>query len=97
MVPFMVLVLDLGQHTAEGTSLLVMVATAIAGVTVHARTGLVDFKAAGAIAIFGIAGAVLGASLALSLHGETLKALFGVLVIVVGADMVRRGWRTRPS
>ncbi len=42
MVPFMVLVVGLTQHAAEGTSLLVIIPTAIAGVDVHLRKGFVS-------------------------------------------------------
>ena len=37
LVPFMVLVLDESQHVAQGTSLLVIVPTAAAGMLSHAR------------------------------------------------------------
>ncbi|MGH8573566.1 MAG: TSUP family transporter, partial [Gammaproteobacteria bacterium] len=41
MVPFMTLVLDKGQHLAEGTSLLVIVPTAIVGALAHRRAGYI--------------------------------------------------------
>jgi uncharacterized membrane protein YfcA len=64
MVPFMVLLLDKGQHLAEGTSLLVIVPTAIAGVLFHRKKGYVSPKHALVLAAGGMGGAYTGAALA---------------------------------
>ena len=45
MVPYMVTFLDKTQHVAEGTSLMVIVPTAIAGVIAHNKRGYVSFSA----------------------------------------------------
>jgi uncharacterized membrane protein YfcA len=93
MVPFMVLVLGVTQHIAEGTSLLVIVPTAIAGVIVHNKKGLVDFRSALWLGGGGIAGAVVGARIALGTAGDSLRTLFGALVIVVGVRFIQQGLR----
>jgi uncharacterized membrane protein YfcA len=91
MVPFMVLALDETQHVAEGTSLLVIVPTALVGVLVHRRGGFVDFRSAGLMAAGGMGGAYGGAALALRLHGETLQVMFGILMAIVGARTIVKG------
>jgi uncharacterized membrane protein YfcA len=91
MVPFMVLALDEGQHLAEGTSLLVIVPTAIAGVLIHRRKGYVSFKHAAVLALGGMGGAYAGAALALRLSASTLQIGFGVLMAYSGVRTVRRG------
>ena len=91
MVPFLVFALGLTQHVAEGTSLLVIVPTALVGAIAHSRRGYVDVPAAGWLAAGGIGGALLGALLGLELSGETLQKLFGVLAGVVGARLVYDG------
>lgn len=91
MVPFMVLVLHEQQHLAEGTSLLVIVPTAAAGVLIHRRSDYVAVKVAGFLAIGGIAGAWIGAFVALRLPAETLQSVFGVVMGLAGIRMVRRG------
>jgi uncharacterized membrane protein YfcA len=93
MVPYMVLVLGEGQHIAEGTSLLVMVPTAIAGVVVHRRGGFVELRTATALGVGGAVGAVGGALLALQLEGRQLSRLFGVVVIFVGVRLIVQGTR----
>jgi uncharacterized membrane protein YfcA len=94
MVPFMVLVLGETQHVAEGTSLMVIVPTAIVGVIAHHKRGFVDFRLAAWLGLGGIAGAVLGARLALGTAGSVLRMMFGALVIIVGVRFIRQGLKT---
>lgn len=100
MVPFMVLLLDgFSQHLAEGTSLLVIVPTAIVGVIAHTKRGFVDFRAAGWLAAGGVIGAFLGARIALASAGSTLQVYFAVFLVLMGARLIRDGYkdRTRPQ
>jgi uncharacterized membrane protein YfcA len=93
MVPFMVLVLDKGQHLAEGTSLLVIVPTAIAGVLIHRRNDYVVFKTAALLGLGGAGGAYLGAALALRLSAGTLESVFGLFMLGMGARTTWMGTR----
>ncbi len=91
MVPFMVLVLERTQHVAEGTSLLVIVPTAVVGVIAHARRGLIEWQSVGYLALGGIVGAVFGALIALRVPARTLEFVFGFVVIAIGARFVVQG------
>lgn len=95
MVPFMVLALGFGQHIAEGTSLVVIVPTAVAGVVAHRRRGYVSLPHGAILGAGGIAGALLGAEIALGLAGTSLQSLFGALVIVFGVRLTLEGIRGR--
>lgn len=95
MVPFLVFAADVSQHMAEGTSLLVIVPTAIAGVVAHRKRGYVLPKPAALIAFLGAPAAAGGALLALSLDPSQLQNVFGLFVIVVGLRLVFQGWRGR--
>ncbi|MDQ3963704.1 MAG: sulfite exporter TauE/SafE family protein [Actinomycetota bacterium] len=97
MVPFMVLLLESSQHLAEGTSLLVIVPTAIAGVIAHTRRGFVDFRAAGWLALGGVIGAFIGARIALASPGATLQIYFAVFLILMGARLIRDGYKARSN
>ena len=97
MVPFMVLVLAETQHVAEGTSLAVIVPTAIVGVIAHMRRGFVSFVPAGLLAAGGIFGAGVGARVALNTDAELLRTVFGVVVIVIGARFVYQGLKSDPA
>ena len=93
MVPFMVLVLDEGQHLAEGTSLLVIVPTAVAGSVAHWRNGFVSLRDAGWLAAGGVLGVYVGASLALETASQTLRVFFGIYLATMGARSVWQGAR----
>ena len=90
MVPFMVLVLGEGQHLAEGTSLAVIVPTALIGAIAHHRRGFVRLPEAAWMGLGGVAGAGAGALLALALDAEILTRLFGVFVILAGLRLVNQ-------
>ena len=93
MVPFIVLMLDRSQHVAEGTSLLVIVPTAVAGVIAHHKRGYVDLQVAAKLAATGVFGAFLGARLALALPAERLEVAFGVFTMLVGTKLLLDGLR----
>jgi len=97
MVPFMVLVLGGDQHLAEGTSLLVIVPTAIVGVVAHARRGYVSFKHALLLATGGVGGSYLGATVALDLEEGALQVVFGLFLALMGVRAVVQALRTPPK
>ncbi len=95
MVPFMVLALGRSQHLAEGTSLLVIVPTAVAGVIAHRRKGYVSFRQALFMAVGGVGSAFVGAALALQIAPEVLEKAFGAFIVVMGARTAWQGWRSK--
>ena len=97
MVPFMVLTLGSDQHLAEGTSLLAIVPTAIVGVTAHARRGYVSFKHAALLAVGGVGGSYLGATIALQLEESILQIILGAFLAVMGTSTVVQALRGGPS
>ncbi len=76
------------QHTAQGTSLAVIVPTAIVGTILHSRRGRVHWRAAGLIAIGGIIGGLVGSAAALTIDPDVLRRLFAVLLVLVAARML---------
>ena len=94
MVPFMVLALGSDQHLAEGTSLLVIVPTAIVGVIAHTRRGYVSFKHAALLAVGGVVGSFLGATLALQLEEGALQVVFGAFLALMGVHTVVQALRS---
>lgn len=93
MVPFIVAILGESQHLAEGTSLLVIVPTAVMGVLAHRRRGYVSFKHAAWLAVGGVAGGFLGARLALALSEDALQVAFGIFLAVMGTGLIYQGGR----
>ncbi len=95
MVPAMVFFLGVDQHAAEGTSLLAILFTALAGTRVNLAHGRVDVGQAAVIGLGGVMAALAGASLALNLSGPALTRVFGVFVTLVGVRMLVRLARSR--
>lgn len=91
MVPFMVAVLEQTQHVAEGTSLLVVIPTALVGALAHRKRGFVDPRLAGLVAMTGVFGGVAGAAIALALDPTVLQTGFGLFTVLVGAKLLMDG------
>ncbi len=77
-------------HVAIGTSALAVSASALGNLATHARAGNVKWRCAAVFAAAGVLGALAGAAAAKALDGEKLLALFGLVMLVVGAVMLRR-------
>jgi len=86
MIPIMVLLLGFTQHEAVGTSLAVMLPPiTLPAVINYWRNGHVKLGTAAWIALGFIGGAIVGARIAQGLSDQTLKLIFGfVLVYVAG-------------
>lgn len=97
MVPFMVLLLDRSSHLAEGTSLLVIIPTAIAGVIAHHKRGFVSYRHAGWLAMGGVFGAFAGAKFALSIDEDLLRTLFAVFLAIMGVRTIYAGRKLRSA
>ncbi len=97
VVPFLTLAVGLSQHSAEATSLLVILPTAIAGSLVLRRRGVGDLGLALRFGVVGAVGSVLGALLALALPAGTLRVVFAVFVGLVGLRLAWDGFRVDPN
>jgi uncharacterized membrane protein YfcA len=93
VVPFLTLAIGLSQHSAEATSLLVILPTAVAGSLALRRRGVGDLGLAVRFGVVGAVGSVLGALLALALSGGALRIVFAVFVGLVGLRLARDGLR----
>jgi uncharacterized membrane protein YfcA len=93
VVPFLTLAIGLSQHSAEATSLLVILPTAVAGSLALRRRGVGDLGLALRFGVVGAVGSVLGALLALALSGGALRIVFAVFVGLVGLRLARDGLR----
>jgi uncharacterized membrane protein YfcA len=96
MVPGMVFFLGIRQHRAVGTSLAVILPTAVVGIFRYqqemGRLHLpgIDFRVVLWLAVGGVFGARYGATLANRLQAKHLRRAFGVFVILTGMWMIGR-------
>jgi uncharacterized protein len=88
MVPAMVYFLGTNIKTAIGTSLIVIIPTAITGSFKHQQLGNIDWRLAGALIPLAMAGGFLGAALTQALPAATLKKMFGGVMIVAGLRLI---------
>lgn len=89
-VPLMVYVVGVASpHIAIGTSAVAVSINALISLSGHARDRNVKWPCAAVFAVFGIAGAALGAELGKAVNGAKLLAAFGVLMIVIAGLMLR--------
>jgi len=93
-VPTLALVLGLSQIHAEATSLLAILPTAAVGAWRQQRYGNVRWRAALVLGIAAIAGVEGGVQIAEALPQETLRRLFGALMLIVAAQVA---WRARAA
>lgn len=76
-------------HVAIGTGALAVSINAYANLIGHARNGHVWWRCAIVFALVGTVGALVGSSLGKAVDGQRLLFLFGLLMVVVGALMLR--------
>ncbi len=76
-------------HVAIGTSALSVAASAAAALVSHARAGNVKWRCALMFATAGVIGAFGGSTLGKAVDGQKLLALFAIVMVIVGAAMLR--------
>src|SRR5436190_17598726 len=89
IVPALVYFLGMSQHSAQGTSLaLILLPVGILAVFSYYKQGHVDVKIVGLLAVGFVAGSYFGSKIALSLSQDTVKKIFAVLMILVAVKMI---------
>lgn len=91
MVPLMVVLGGVGQHMAQGTSLLAMVPASASGATTHFRLGNVKLDIAWGLAIGSFIGAYFGAHAANLLPDFHLKVAFAAVGVRMGIKYIGAG------
>ena len=89
-VPALVVLFGFEQQLAQGTSLAVILPTAVVATIVHHRRGRVVWPLATWVAAGGVGGAVVGSRIALALDGALLRRLFATLLLVLVARILYR-------
>ncbi len=84
MVPAMMFFMKLDIKMAIGTSLAVIIPTAIMGTYKHAGSGNVDWRVAFSLAPTAILGSYGGAWLTKTIPSADLKRIFGGFLVLVG-------------
>jgi uncharacterized protein len=88
--------LGLGQLEAQGTSLLAILPTVLAGAWNQQRYGNLRMRTAIVVGVASIVGVEVGARIVVELPEATLRKLFAVLLFAVAAQLIWRTRRRRP-
>lgn len=98
-VPLLVYLVGIrSPHVAIGTSSVGVALSAAINLALHARRGTVKWRCALLFASAGVVGAWAGSSLGRATDGQRLLALFGAVMIVIGAlTLVRRSQHDNPQ
>ncbi len=88
MVPAMVYLMQTNIKTAIGTSLVVIIPTALTGAFKHQQLGNIDWKVAALLVPTAILGGFAGAALTKHLPADVLKKCFGGFMILAGCRLL---------
>ncbi|TWH49290.1 sulfite exporter TauE/SafE family protein [Sporomusa sp. KB1] len=92
LIPLLVLLLGITQHTAQGISMLVIIPTSIVSVWYFYKKRLINYQAAAYMAGGAALGALVSANFVQAVPASELKRIFGIFVIFSGLRMI---WATR--
>ncbi len=92
-VPALVLLQDLGQLEAQATSLLAIVPVAVVGAARQAGYGNLRLREGLLTGVLALAGGIGGVALANALPERVLEVAFGLLLLVIAAQLTRRALR----
>ena len=95
-IPALVALFGFSQIEAQGTSLAIILPTAILSTIVHARAKRIEWKVAALVGIIGVPFAILGAKTALAMDQDLLQRVFAVVLAIVAVRMGHRAWKLRP-
>lgn len=89
IVPVLVLLFGLSQHTAQGTTLALMVPPiGLLAAWTYYKAGFVDLKIAGLICLGFFVGGLVGAQFATKIPDDLLRKIFGVALLAASLKMI---------
>lgn len=100
MVPAFIALFGMSDLVAKGTSLAVMIPTAVSGTVANTRGGVVDLRAGVIVGAAATVASFAGVAIAFLLSPEWSVRLFAALIIIVAVQLtvraIRLGRRERP-
>jgi uncharacterized membrane protein YfcA len=84
LVPGLVFLADVSQHSAQGINLVVFMPVAISALWIHIKNRRINFKMAAYLSFIGALGAFCGAHIAVAGSSDILRKGFGIFLLIVG-------------
>jgi len=89
IIPALVLLFGLSQHTAQGTTLALMVPPiGLLAAWMYYKQGFVNLKIAGLICLGFFVGGLIGAKFATEIPGQILRKIFGGVLLAAALKMI---------
>ena len=89
IIPCLVIFFDLSQHTAQGTTLALMVPPiGLLAAWTYYRAGFVDLKIAALICAGFFFGGLIGARFATEIPDQLLRKIFGIVLLLASLRMI---------
>jgi uncharacterized protein len=89
IIPSLVFLFGLSQHTAQGTTLALMVPPiGLLAAWAYYERGFVDLKIAALVCVGFFVGGLIGAKFAAGVPDEILRKIFGVVLLVASLRMI---------
>lgn len=83
LILMLTIFLNVEQHVAQAINLIFYIPTSIIAIIVNLKNKIVDKKLALTMSIYGVAGAIIGASLANKTEVLNLRKYFGVFLAII--------------
>jgi uncharacterized membrane protein YfcA len=91
LIPVLIFIIKVEQHTAQSINLVYFIPTAIIALIIHIKNKSVNFHIALSIIITGVLGAIIGSLIATSISSDILKKMFGVFLFFMGIhELIRK-------
>ncbi|NLW25077.1 MAG: sulfite exporter TauE/SafE family protein [Clostridia bacterium] len=88
LIPAMIFLLGEKQHQAHGTSLAVILPTALVSTFIYRYNDSLDLNLTVKVVAGAVIGGYLGAKLMNKIPATTLKKIFGIFMVIAGLRMV---------
>ena len=88
LIILLTLILKMEQHNAQASNLIFFIPTAIVTIIVNIRNKNIDLKTGIIISIFGIIGALIGATISLKINVNILKKCFGIFLLLISINEI---------
>ena len=93
IVPALSMLFGVPHVLAKGTSLAVILPTAVSGTIRNLKTGLTNVRAAVTVGIAGVVTALIASQISIGLNPRVSQSLFALLLIVVAVRLGLTGYR----
>ena len=84
LVLYLVYIKNMAQIDAQGVNLIFFIFTAVASLFYHRKKRRIDYKTCIVLCLFGGVGAIIGAMVANYIGANTVRKIFGWLLVVSG-------------